>query len=93
MKMKEIKTKAGLVSRYGFLCGYMETRHGIDDTEDRLSLEECDSHTCYDIKGFIHGKHVWKQYFHADYENTGKSSLQRARHFFNRISRRYGLKK
>ena len=40
-------TKRGLLTRYGFSCGYVEERKGLS-----LSME----HGVYHVKGFRHGK-------------------------------------
>ena len=49
-----------------YLCGYGK-RFDLD-SDNRISIFEDDSHNCIDIKGFINGKHFWKQFFYWDYE-------------------------
>lgn len=51
---------------HGYLCGYGV--HFEKDENNSLSMFEDDSHNCIDIKGFIHGKHIWEQFFYWDYE-------------------------
>ena len=54
MKPK-FKTKKGRLTRYSFICGYIEQNIVDDDNTVSMSLEPNGFH----IKGFKKGKHVW----------------------------------
>lgn len=63
----KFKKQNGFPTRYAYACGY-GIEFGIGD--NHIRLYENDSHTCYDVKGFIGGKHIWDQFFHCDGEST-----------------------
>ena len=50
------KTKDGRVTRYAFLCGYVEQKEIDEDNRITMSLEPNGFH----IKGFKNGKHFWE---------------------------------
>jgi hypothetical protein len=56
MKSNEIKNKKGQLTRYGFLCGYMEVKEIDDDNRIMMHME---SNGSFQIKGYKKGKHVW----------------------------------
>lgn len=80
----KFKKQNGFPTRYAYACGYGKTFE--KDEDNRISLFENDSHTCFDIKGFKNGSHFWEQFFHWDGQSTKKAEKR-----FNEIKRKMVL--
>lgn len=84
--MKKFKKQNGFPTRYGYACGYGQTFESDKNADNRISIFECDSHTCLDIKGYIDGHHIWEQFYHSD-NGDGFNAIKEAEKAFNRYKR------
>lgn len=74
---RKFKKQNGFPTRYAYACGYGVT---FEQGNDRISIYENDSHTCFDVKGFIAGHRIWAQFFHID-GNSTKQAEKRFNHY------------